>query len=107
MDLWRVTLPAFIYEGRSLLELYSNLIGHPDLFVKIAAPASPPDRMMAIVRWYTSAVWCGVSGVCVPLPPVKGEVFRCSWTVPGSPDGSAVGVTFAAEQLSIKPPGRG
>ena len=34
MDLSRVTLPTFILEKRSLLEMYADFIAHPDLFVQ-------------------------------------------------------------------------
>ena len=34
MDLSRVTLPAFILERRSTLELYADFLSHTDLFVK-------------------------------------------------------------------------
>ncbi len=34
MDLSRVTLPTFILEKRSLLEMYADFIAHPDIFVE-------------------------------------------------------------------------
>lgn len=34
MDLSRVTLPTFILEKRSLLEMYADFMAHPDLFVE-------------------------------------------------------------------------
>lgn len=34
MDLHRVTLPTFILEKRSLLEMYADFLAHPDLFAK-------------------------------------------------------------------------
>lgn len=34
MDLTRVTLPTFILEKRSLLEMFADFLGHPDLFLK-------------------------------------------------------------------------
>ena len=32
MDLTRIVLPTFILEKRSLLEMYADLLAHPDLF---------------------------------------------------------------------------
>ena len=32
MDLTRVTLPTFILEKRSLLEMYADFMAHPDVF---------------------------------------------------------------------------
>ena len=32
MDLTRITLPTFILEKRSLLEMYAEFFAHPDLF---------------------------------------------------------------------------
>lgn len=34
MDLTKVTLPTFILERRSLLEMYADHLAHPDLFLK-------------------------------------------------------------------------
>ena len=34
MDLSRVTLPTFILEKRSLLEMYADFLAHPDLFAR-------------------------------------------------------------------------
>lgn len=34
MDLTRVTLPTFILERRSLLEMFADFLGHPDYFAK-------------------------------------------------------------------------
>ena len=34
MDLSRVTLPTFILEKRSLLEMYADFLAHPDIFAK-------------------------------------------------------------------------
>ena len=34
MDLSRVSLPAFILERRSTLEMYADFMSHTDLFVK-------------------------------------------------------------------------
>ena len=31
---FKVTLPTFILEKRSLLEMYADFFAHPDLFVK-------------------------------------------------------------------------
>ena len=34
MDLTRVTLPTFILEKRSLLQMYAEFFAHPDIFVQ-------------------------------------------------------------------------
>ena len=34
MDLTRITLPVFIFEKRSLLEMYSDLFAHPDIIIR-------------------------------------------------------------------------
>ena len=34
MDLTRVTLPTFILEKRSLLQMYAEFFAHPDVFVQ-------------------------------------------------------------------------
>lgn len=34
MDLTRVALPTFILEKRSLLEMFADFLGHPELFLR-------------------------------------------------------------------------
>lgn len=34
MDLTKVTLPTFILEKRSLLEMYAEIFAHPDVFAR-------------------------------------------------------------------------
>ena len=34
MDLTRIVLPAFIFEKRSLLEMYAEFFSHPDLIIR-------------------------------------------------------------------------
>ena len=34
MDLTRITLPTFILERRSLLEMYADFFAHSDIFVR-------------------------------------------------------------------------
>ena len=41
MDLTRITLPTFILEKRSLLEMYADFLAHPDLLVKLVSSRSP------------------------------------------------------------------
>ncbi len=37
MDLTRIVLPAFIFEKRSLLEMYAEFFSHPDLVLRYKA----------------------------------------------------------------------
>ncbi|KAA0201724.1 hypothetical protein HAZT_HAZT008878, partial [Hyalella azteca] len=121
MDLTKVTLPTFVLQRRSLLEMFADLIGHPELFLKIAACGSSKSRMVAVVRWYLSSVKlsrCG-SHPSKPYNPVLGETFQCGWRVPrpslqeqpvsqasggGREKPDYVSVRFAAEQVSHHPP---
>ncbi|EEC05372.1 oxysterol binding protein 9, putative [Ixodes scapularis] len=111
MDLTKVTLPTFILERRSLLEMYADFFAHPDLFVSIVDHQDPRDRMVEVVRWYLSAFHAGrkTSVAKKPYNPILGEIFRCYWRIgdkPGVPvpDGPVPWATsndlsFIAEQL--------
>lgn len=122
MDLTKVTLPTFILERRSLLEMYADFFAHPDLFVRIGDCEDPKERMVEVVRWYLSAFHAGRKSSVAKKPynPILGEIFRCYWKLPaGDKAGSAAGaavkdgpvpwatssdLTFIAEQVSHHPP---
>nr|XP_025046075.1 oxysterol-binding protein-related protein 10 [Pelodiscus sinensis] len=84
MDLTRVVLPTFILEKRSLLEMYANFMAHPDLFLSIAAGATPEERIICFVEYYLTAFHEGRKGAVAKKPynPIIGESFHCSWDVP-------------------------
>jgi hypothetical protein len=124
MDLHRVTLPTFILEKRSLLEMYADFLAHPDLFININEFATPRERMLAAVRYYVSSFHASRKGTVAKKPynPILGEVFRCYFDLPtdeGSKpsddnryliDNGPVNfasnnsVSFIAEQVSHHPP---
>ena len=51
MDLTRIVLPAFIFEKRSLLEMYAEFFSHPDLLIK--------SVYRLVVRHVLQYVWWG------------------------------------------------
>ncbi|XP_077515349.1 oxysterol-binding protein-related protein 9-like isoform X2 [Amblyomma americanum] len=116
MDLTKVTLPTFILERRSLLEMYADFFAHPDIFVSIVDRDDPKERMVEVVRWYLSAFHAGRKSSVAKKPynPILGEIFRCYWRIgdkPGAPikDGpvpwaTTNDLTFIAEQVSHHPP---
>uniref|UniRef100_A0A158R5I6 Oxysterol-binding protein n=1 Tax=Syphacia muris TaxID=451379 RepID=A0A158R5I6_9BILA len=118
MDLTKVTLPTFILERRSLLEMYADFFAYPDNFVNTTSLATPEERMISVVKYYLGAFYAArKSGVAKkPYNPILGETFRCRWNVPGLPmtgikttrgpfPGSDLNqLTFIAEQVSHHPP---
>lgn len=80
----QVVLPTFILEKRSLLEMYSNFMAHPDLFLAISAGSGPEDRMVRFLEYYLTAFHEGRKGAVTKKPynPLLGETFHCSWEVP-------------------------
>ncbi|XP_062509472.1 oxysterol-binding protein-related protein 9-like isoform X2 [Corticium candelabrum] len=122
MDLTRITLPTFILEKRSLLEMYADFFAHPDIFVHVTDLPDPKDRMIQVVKWYLSAFHAGRRGVVAKKPynPILGEIFQCYWDLsdissldsPCSqlvdsgpvPWAASNSVTFIAEQVSHHPP---
>lgn len=56
-DLTRVSLPVFVQEPRSLLELYADLFSYAPLFVAISDGKTDEDRMLACIRWLLSALF--------------------------------------------------
>ncbi|KPM10423.1 oxysterol-binding protein-related protein 9-like protein [Sarcoptes scabiei] len=116
MDLTKVTLPTFILERRSLLEMYADFFAHADIFVSIPDFKTPRERMIQVTRWYLSAFHAGRKGSIAKKPynPVLGEIFRCYWNLSDknsdlSVDGPVpwarkTDLVFVAEQVSHHPP---
>ncbi|ULU10455.1 hypothetical protein L3Y34_014622 [Caenorhabditis briggsae] len=118
MDLTKVTLPTFILERRSLLEMYADFFAHPDLFIATNGIDTPEKRMISVVRYYLNAFYAArKSGVAKkPYNAILGETFRCRYTVPNSslsgkktesgpwPGSDEKQLTFIAEQVSHHPP---
>ncbi|OQR75165.1 oxysterol-binding protein-related protein 11-like [Tropilaelaps mercedesae] len=108
-DLTRVSLPVFVQEPRSLLELYADLFSYAPLFVAISEGKTDEDRMLACIRWLLSALFATRRGLVArkPFNPVLGESFRCSFRLPHSVEDNGnppPRVTFVAEQVSHHPP---
>lgn len=125
MDLTRVTLPTFILERRSLLEMFADFLGHPDYFVRIGDAKTSEERIQQVVKWYLTSIHVGRNGSVAKKPynPIIGEVFHCSWRIPRDfnsksqeatetsegktaegKKGSFITIKFSAEQVSHHPP---
>ncbi|GAB6025068.1 Oxysterol-binding protein- protein 10 [Chamberlinius hualienensis] len=59
MDVTQVALPTFLLEPYSLLEMYANFFGHPDIFLRIPEMKNAEDRISAVVEWYLTAFHVG------------------------------------------------
>ncbi|KAF6198999.1 hypothetical protein GE061_007022 [Apolygus lucorum] len=117
MDLGKITLPTFILERRSLLEMYADHFSHPQLFAAISEGKTSHDRMMAALKWYMSSFHAGRNYDVAKKPynPILGEMFTCYYdfdkSTPSKPvlDGPVPwandrSVAFYAEQVSHHPP---
>ncbi|OQR69114.1 oxysterol-binding protein-related protein 9-like [Tropilaelaps mercedesae] len=119
MDLTKVTLPTFILERRSLLEMYADFFSHADLFASIVEQNTAEKRMVEVVRWYLSAFHAGRNAEVAKKPynPILGEIFKCHYALPSPniaerksasdgpcPWAAEDDVTFVAEQVSHHPP---
>ena len=118
MDLTKVSLPTFILEPRSLLEMFADFYGYPDLFLKISEQQSAEERMLAAVEYYLTSFYAARKGHYSKKPynPVLGEIFQCSWESCGNQTHGDVTKTetteesrdcrlqYVAEQVSHHPP---
>ena len=57
MDLTKVTLPTFILERRSLLEMYADFFAHPEDFIHANELETAEDRFVSVVRYYLNAFY--------------------------------------------------
>ncbi|KAL7058530.1 hypothetical protein AAHC03_016687 [Spirometra sp. Aus1] len=103
MDLTRITLPTFILEKRSTLEMYADFLAHPDLWIAIADGATPCDRMLACLRWYLSAFHASRRSDVAKKPynPILGEVFRCCWPMQQRSQSTDSGVALDPEDVPV------
>ena len=120
MDLTKITLPTFILERRSLLEMYADFFSHPDLFIDIAKQATPEKRMVAALKFYLSTFSAGRDSTVAKKPynPILGETFKCLYNLSGEemthddseksdgpvPWAKPDHLAFLAEQVSHHPP---
>jgi hypothetical protein len=96
MDLSKITLPTFILERRSLLEMYADFFAQTQLFVQIPDIEHPRDRIIQVVKWYLSAFHSGRKSDVAKKPynPVLGEIFQCWYTIPDLPEDPVSKVTI-------------
>ncbi|GIY25065.1 oxysterol-binding protein-related protein 11 [Caerostris darwini] len=107
IDLTNVTLPSFMLEPRSLLEMFADSFRHPDLLVRICDCSTPESRMLAVVQWFLTSFHAGrePSSSKKPFNPIIGEMFRCSWNMYDDKDKENMyKVTYVSEQVSHHPP---
>ncbi|CAF4060965.1 unnamed protein product [Rotaria sordida] len=120
MDLTKITLPTFILERRSFLEMLADFLAHPDEFVNVTDYQTPRDRFIQVVKWYLSAFHAGRKSPVAKKPynPILGETFQCLYDIGSSSSSSNTtiakdgpvswasdnNVTFIAEQTSHHPP---
>ena len=80
-NIMEVSLPAFIVECRSLLEMFSDFV-RPGLLVEIALGSTAEERMLRTLKFYLAGFskMRGLNNLAKkPLNSVKGECFRCKW----------------------------
>lgn len=117
MDLTKITLPTFILETRSLLEMYADFFAYTDLFLQIPDIKCPYERMKQVVKWYMSTFRAGRKSPVAKKPynPILGEIFQCWYNTAANGDKELVNdgpvpwanrdqLTFIAEQVSHHPP---
>lgn len=96
--IYRVQLPIFLTEPRSLLDRYSDFCTHLDLLMRLPEVSHPELRFVECVRFYLSGWHLRAKDLRNPFNPILGEVFNCSYN-----HGDSV-THYTAEQISHHPP---
>jgi hypothetical protein len=96
--IYRVQLPIFLQEPRSLLERYADFCSHMDIFTSVADTEHPEQRFLAVVKFYLAGWHSRPRELRNPFNPTLGEVFKCHYTHPDST------TQYIAEQISHHPP---
>jgi len=95
---YRVQLPIFLIEPRSLLERYSDFGVHLDYVLNLWQVTDPEQRFLQVLKFYLSGWHMHPKEVKNPFNPILGEVFRCSYNFEDST------TEYVAEQISHHPP---
>ncbi|XP_064477271.1 oxysterol-binding protein-related protein 11-like isoform X2 [Ornithodoros turicata] len=105
MDLTKVSLPSYVLEPRSLLEVYANFMSQSELFLWITDGQTADERMVRVMEWFLCSLYATRKSLSArkPYNPVLGETFHCSWRAAAAGDFPCQ-VTFVAEQVSHQPP---
>ena len=121
MDLTRISLPTFILEHRSLLEMYASFFSHPAVFSEIPDFLTPQERILGVLKWYLSSFHVARKSPIAKKPynPILGEVFQCLFSEEDNrnfqetnsnqgnlplPWAKNSDIQFIAEQVSHHPP---
>jgi len=96
--IYRVQLPIFLQEPRSLLERYGDFCSHLDFLTSVAETADPEKRFLAVVKFYLSGWHARPKELRNPFNPILGEIFKCRY------EHSDSTTHYVAEQVSHHPP---
>jgi len=96
--IYRLQLPIFLLEPRSLLERYSDFCNHLDFILRLPSIDDPLERFLGVVRFYLSGWYTRAKDIRNPFNPVIGEIFRCQY------DHGDSTTYYIAEQISHHPP---
>lgn len=89
-------VPVVLLSNRSSLESMTDPYAFGHLLRDAADKEGPIKRMLGVTQWVLASMTCRSDGAKLPLGPVLGEAFRCSYEI-----GSVANRTFVlAEQVS-------
>ncbi|KAF0479092.1 Oxysterol-binding protein [Gigaspora margarita] len=98
-ELHRISLPAFIFEPRSMLERITDFMSHPELILRASKQENNVQRFISVVRYYLSGWHVKPKGVKKSYNPILGEFFRARWKFHDNTN-----ALYIAEQVSHHPP---
>ncbi|CAF0729050.1 unnamed protein product [Brachionus calyciflorus] len=104
-DLTKKSMPISLFEKKSLLEMYADILSYPDYLIKTADERTPEDRFISVVQWFLGSfhlIKKQFANRKKPFNPILGEVFNCSWKV--NDETSTNILSYTAEQVSHHPP---
>ncbi|KAF0993074.1 hypothetical protein HZS_7407 [Henneguya salminicola] len=118
MDLSKITLPTFILERRSLLEMFGDFFSRPAHLYNAVKMVTPKERFVAVLQYYMGSFYPGrrVEVSKKPYNPILGEKFQCFYKFnpdrtksPNNIQGPVSwaktwDLSFIAEQVSHHPP---
>lgn len=101
VELWRMAMPAFILENKSMLEKISEYCYPHSFALDIVELESQEERFLQAVRFWMAALRSTPrkKGVAKPYNPIEGEFFACKWV-----DRTDSEARYVAEQVSHHPP---
>eukprot|EP01147_Barroeca_monosierra_P006354 gene6354-9280_t len=94
-----IDVPIEMRQSQSEIQRISDLFLHADFLSDACKYSMPRARFACVVRWAVSTLQLMPESISFPLPPLRGEVFRCMFECPNHGTTPSTRAFFIAETV--------